>query len=218
MRRKSFVAAVLIATSVHASSLGAQSFPGRPIQVGLMGGFTLPAGDLTLNSNHAGNAGALVTFGGPHSRLRFRLDGQRQQLTGKTFGGDPVPGSGGFSTESFRQRDIRILDATANAVLSGALFRSARVYVLGGVGLYNVRETTRFYGGELLSESSAASGTRVGLNGGIGVSAHLGRVATFVETRYHRLFGSATFEKNVGFIDKVPGAFQFVPISAGIIF
>jgi hypothetical protein len=208
------VAAALMALPAHAA-LHAQSLPGKATQVGVMGGFTLPAGDLASSAYHAGNAGALVTFRAPASHLRFRLDGQWQQLTGNLYGGGPVPETNGYSTAPFRRRSYRVLDATANAVYSGALARSARAYVIGGLGVYDVRGTTHFQQGTLLVDESSGA-TRMGLNGGAGVSVGVGHLATFIEARYHRLLGSHAYEKD-GVDGGAPGAFQIVSISAGII-
>jgi opacity protein-like surface antigen len=215
MNRISLVAAaVTIAVSAHPTSVRSQSFTGRPIQVGLMGGFTKPAGDLSPVSDHSGNAGVLVTFGAPVSHLRFRLDGQWQQITGKVNGGGQLTCVSCTSTSL--QRNYRILDATANAVYGGTLSGPVSLYVIGGVGVYGVRGTTLIHqGDEHTSESVSA--TRFGFNGGAGASVRVGHVATFIEASFHQLVGSNAYANN-GFYGQQAGAFQFVPINVGIVF
>lgn len=214
MNRISFVAAAVITVvAAPAPQLRAQTFSGRPVQVGLMGGFTIPAGDLSSAANHSGNAGALVTIGAPESHLRFRLDAQWQRITGNAnYAGLSCPSCVIFSY----QRNYRVLDATANAVYGGTVSRSVSLYMIGGVGVYAVRGTSIIRQDDLVvSESSSA--TRFGFNGGVGMSVRLGHLATFVEARYHQLLGSRAYE-NDGLNGPVPGAFKLVPISVGIVF
>jgi hypothetical protein len=215
MDRLSFgIVASMAALSLSAGSLRAQSLDGQHVQMGLMGGLTSPAGDLSSEATHAGNAGALVTFGTRASHLRFRLDGQWQQMTGKRFGGAlACIGCVGY----YAQRNYRILDATANAVYGGTLSGPVRVYMIGGVGVYNLRGTTVAHQGTLRVDASSGA-TRFGLNGGVGASWRLGHVATFIETRFHRLFGSTSYRADRVYNEGLYGPFQFVPISAGIIF
>ena len=131
MDRISFLAVVVMAiVSAPAATLHAQSLDGRQVQVGLMGGLTSPAGDLSPAATHAGNAGALVTIGTPLSHLRLRVDGQWQQITGKRFG-QSLACIG--CTATTRQRNYGILDATANVVYGGTLSGPLSVYAIGGV-------------------------------------------------------------------------------------
>jgi opacity protein-like surface antigen len=216
MNRVSLVAVAAIAlVSAPASSLRAQSLDDRVVQVGLMGGLTSAAGNLSTPTTHAGNAGALVTVGAPSSHLRFRLDAQWQQLSGKSYGGAlECPGCVG----TFRHRNYRVLDATANAVLQGTLAAPVSVYVIGGVGVYGVRGTTVIRQGDLVA-SGSSSATRFGLNGGVGTSVRVGNIATFFEVRFHQLVGHISYSSSDGYYDGgPPGAFQFVPISVGVVF
>jgi hypothetical protein len=215
MRRISFVMVAATAVlSLSAKSLRAQSLDGRQIQMGLMGGLTSPAGDLSSEATHAGNAGALVTIATPMSHLRFRLDGQWQQMTGKRFGGAlACIGCVGY----YAQRNYRILDATANAVYGRTLSGPVSVYMIGGVGVYNLRGTTVVHQGTLRVDASSGA-TRLGLNGGIGASWRLGHVATFIETRFHRLLGSTSYRADGLYNEGLYDSFQFVPISVGVVF
>ena len=215
MRRLSFsAAAALITVTAAAASLHAQSFDGRTVQFGLMGGFTKPVGELSTSADLSGNAGALVTIGALGSRVRFRLDGQWQGMTGKVNAETQLL-CVDCSSFSYR-RNYRVFDATANAVVAGSFASNAKAYVIGGVGVYHVRGTNRIRQDALFVTQSTGA-TRFGFNGGVGLSVRLGHVATFVESRYHQLLGSHTYE-NDGFNGPLPGAFQFVPISVGIVF
>lgn len=215
MNRFSFIAgAVIMLVSAPFPTLRTQSFEGRQLQFGLMGGFTKPIGDLSPSTTHAGNVGALMTLGAPTSRLRFRLDGQWPQITGKT---NSVPQlacpSCSFSTY---RRDFRVLDATANAVYSAKLSGAVGLYAIGGAGVYDVRGTVLVHQGSLVASERTAA-TRLGFNAGAGMSFRVGHLATFIEARVHSLVGSHAYE-NDGFDGALPGAFQLVPVSVGIIF
>lgn len=210
MIRVSFVAALMLAA---ATPVSAQSIAGTPIQFGVMGGRTKPVGDLSSAANNDWNFGGLVLLGAPESRLRFRLDGQWQQMEGRVNGGALLC----IGCTGLRYlRDYRVLDATANAVFSGAISGSAKVYLIGGMGIYNARGTNVLVNDALLIRQSS-SVTRLGLNGGAGVSFKMGRHAGFVEARYHNVFGSNSFESN-GITGDIPDSFQFVPINVGFVF
>jgi hypothetical protein len=217
MNRVSFATVTAISiVAIPAASLRAQSLDGRVVQVGLMGGLTSAAGNLSTSTTHAGNAGALVSVGTPASHLRFRLDAQWQQLSGKPFGGAELecPSCVG----STRQRNYRVLDATANAVFKGTLSGPVSVYVIGGVGVYDVRGTTVVQQGDLVTRSNSGA-TRFGFNGGVGTSVKVGNVATFFEARFHQLVGHISYSSSDGYYDGgPPGVFQFVPISVGVVF
>lgn len=215
MHRNSFVAFAATAIVVAAApSVHAQSLDGRPIQVGLMGGLTSPTGSLTTSVNHAANAGALVTIGTPVHNLRVRVDGQWQQMAGRTY--DPslaCVGCGG----SYTQRNYRMFDATANVVYGGTVAKSLNLYVIGGVGLYAFRLASTHHAGEFVA-SAASDATRFGFNGGVGASVRIGHVATFVEARFHQLVGRPSLTSDGFYQVGLPGPFQFVPVSVGIVF
>jgi hypothetical protein len=215
MHRNSFVAFAATAIVVAAApSLHAQSLDGRPIQVGLMGGLTSPTGSLTTSVNHAGNAGALVTIGTPVHNLRFRVDGQWQQMAGRTY--DPSLACV-VCRGSFTQRNYRMFDATANVVYGGTVAKPLNLYVIGGVGLYELRLASTHHAGEFVA-SAASDATRFGFNGGVGASVRLGHVATFVEARFHQLVARPSLTSDGFYQDGLPGPFQFVPVSVGIVF
>ena len=57
MNRISFAAAGMCAVAAFITRLPAQSFPGRPLQFGLTGGFTKPVGDVATTSTHGEDRG-----------------------------------------------------------------------------------------------------------------------------------------------------------------
>jgi hypothetical protein len=85
------------------------------------------------------------------------------------------------------------------------------------VGVYDLRGTSVTHQGDLVA-SVASSSTRFGFNGGVGTSVRLGHVATFFEVRFHQLVGRTSFSSDGYHDGGLPGAFQFVPISVGVIF
>jgi len=209
MKRGSFVAVLVLAMS---SPLSAQSIAGTPIRFGVMGGLTQPVTSLAGAANNDWNVGALVLFGAPESRLRFRLDGQWHQLAGKPNGGLLICVSCGHTAW---QRDYRVLDATANAVFSTPVSSSAKFYLIGGVGVYNARGTNSQFPTDQVGPQTS-SVTEFGVNTGAGLSFRLGRHTGFAEARFHDLIGSSSFENN-GLTSDKPDSFQFVPINVGFI-
>jgi opacity protein-like surface antigen len=210
MKRSSFIAVLVFAMS---PSLAAQKIAGTPIQFGVMGGLTQPIGSLAGAANNDWNLGALVLFGAPESRLRFRLDGQWQKVDGKPNGGRLVCVTCGHTAWL---RNYRVLDATANAVFSSALSKSANFYLIGGMGVYNARGSNSEYPNAQVGPHQE-SVTELGLNTGAGANFRIGHHTGFAEIRYHDLLGSASFEDN-GLTSDKPDSFQFVPISVGFIF
>lgn len=210
MNRVSFIAVLLLAV---ASPLSAQSVADKSIQFGVMGGRTQPIGSLAGAANNDWNFGALLLFGAPQSRLRFRLDAQWQQVAGKPNGGILVCVTCGHTAWL---RDYRVLDATANAVFSSPVSKTANFYLVGGVGVYNARGTNREFPTAQVGPHTT-SVTGFGINTGAGVNFKVGRHEGFVEARYHDLIASDSFEDN-GFTSDKPDSFQFVPISVGFVF
>jgi opacity protein-like surface antigen len=115
--------------------------------------------------------------------VSLRIEGQWQQIEGRTFGGCLL-----FPTcPSPPESHYRVADATANVVYSGVLAGPVRLYVIGGLGVYNERASG------LGADSSTRSLTKFGLNGGVGAQFQLSHFAAFVEARYHNIFGAHAF-------------------------
>lgn len=218
MPRTSYVAATLaFAARAMIAPIAAQSIAGVPIEFGVMGGFTKPAGALHSDASHAWNVGGLVSLGAPNFHLSFRLDGQWAQLNGRTLGGGLACPSCSYNTT---RTDYRVLNTTANLVFGGALSARTRVYVIGGVGVYNERGTkvdrsaSRF---SIIESSRQESVTRLGVNGGIGGRCRLASHPAFVEVRSHNLIGRRAINEGTVSGDS-PTSFQFVPINVGFTF
>ncbi|HEV7705863.1 MAG TPA: hypothetical protein VGO46_16315 [Gemmatimonadaceae bacterium] len=210
MTRISFVALLMLAS---ASTVSSQSIFGTPVQFGVMGGRTKPLGDLSNGATNDWNLGGLVLFGAPQSRLRFRLDGQWQRIEGRLSGFALECANCPYYTN---RRNMRVLDATANAVFDAAVSGSAKVYFIGGVGVYSARST-------LISSLNAsytresATATRAGINGGVGATFKVGRHDAFIEARVHNLFGSSAFSGDP-FYDAYPSNVRMLPINVGFVF
>ena len=93
--------------------------------------------------------------------------------------------------------DLRVMGALANLIFafSGT---SAKPYVIVGGGLYNSKADS----------AGAKSQNNFGFNAGLGATFGVGPLAIFVESRYHSISRSAA----------KGGVFQFVPITAGLMF
>ncbi len=216
MKRIAFIVTIAAATfSASAGVLRAQTLDDRQVQFGVMGGLTNPAGDLSTAASHSANAGGLVSIATPVPHLRFRVDGQWQQISGKPFGGAYLACID--CAGDFTERNYRMFNATANAVVSARLGARVNAYGIGGLGVYRLRGTSITHQGTLVV-SQSSSETRFGFNGGAGLSAKLGHVDTFFEVRFHQLFGTTSYYSDGYYSGGLPGAFQFVPISIGVIF
>ena len=93
--------------------------------------------------------------------------------------------------------DFRVIGALANLIVAFP-GTNAKAYMIAGGGLYNSRVGT----------SGAKSQNHIGFNGGLGATFGVGPVALFPESRYHSI--SRSVAKG--------GVFQFVPITAGLLF
>ncbi len=210
MHRISFVAAMGLAASVTALALPAQSIDEHAVQFGVMGGATRPVGDVAYVAHLDWNVGALLTIGSPSARLKFRVDGQWQQLAGT----QPLTGSLlspclGCSTPGQPvAQNFRVLDLTTDAVYAFTPGNAKSFYLIGGIGAYNARQMDPRSGDD-------TSITRFGFNAGAGLKFKLGRVSPFVEARYHDIVGGHTFQ---GAQFPAANSFQFIPINVGILF
>jgi hypothetical protein len=213
MLRTSFARVLTLALAASVAPLAAQADNGPSVQLGIMGGRTKPLGDLSNGATNDWNLGGLVLFGAPNSRLRFRLDGQWQRIEGSLSGFALACGNCPYYTN---RRNMRVLDATANAVFNAPVSETAKVYFIGGVGVYSARST-------LISSVNASytreseTATRAGINGGVGATFKVGRHDAFVEARIHSLFGSSEFSRDP-FYDAYPSNVRMLPINVGFIF
>ncbi len=203
MKRTAISAAVLgLVFSATAASVSAQAIVSSPVRFGIMGGATIPLSDLSNYNKTGWNAGALLSIGVPLVPVSFRVDGQWHQLKGKNVG--QLAGAGGSSQNA----DLRIIDGTANVVYTFGAALPTKFYLIGGAGIYNVRFKDP-------TSDVSASGTKFGLNGGVGFKFQLTGFATFIEARYHNVIHGSVVGDTNGSNAK---SLQFVPISVGITF
>jgi opacity protein-like surface antigen len=104
-----------------------------------------------------------------------------------------------FSDESPLDIKSQLIYGTANAVYK---FQSSedtrfRPYLIGGVGVYNSKETG--------SDALGGSSTKFGINAGAGFDFKAGSAGLFIEGRFHNVF---TDGPNV----------KFIPINVGVRF
>lgn len=195
MKRTAITAAVLgLILSAAAAPVSAQAIVSSPVRFGIMGGATIPLSDLSDFNKTGWNAGALLTIGVPLVPVSFRIDGQWQQLQHKNDVEFPA--------------DLRIIDGTANVVYTFGAALPTKFYLIGGVGVYNERFKDP-------DTDITASGTKFGLNAGVGFKFQLTGFATFIEARYHNVIhGSDVGDSNSTNVRSL----QFVPITVGITF
>jgi hypothetical protein len=155
--------------------------PAAPLRaqaaLSVSGGLAAPVSDLGDVADLGYNVAAGLNFGGTVLPIALRLEGALN----------------GFGLKNSNE-NVRILDATANAVVNFSQ-KSDSPYLIGGLGIYN----TKF--SDLSSSDNGA-----GINLGGGLRFPLGTLNTFFEARYHAILG----ERNRGM--------QFIPITFGVVF
>jgi opacity protein-like surface antigen len=197
MKRTAITAAVLgLIISAAAAPVSAQAIVSSPVRFGIMGGATVPLSDLSDFNKTGWNAGALVTIGVPLVPVSFRIDGQWQQMQAKND--VPFPA------------DLRIIDGTANVVYTFGAALPTKFYLIGGLGVYNERFKDP-------ATNTSASGTKFGLNAGVGFKFQLTGFATFIEARYHNVIHGTDVGGGDG-SGVNARSLQFIPITVGITF
>ena len=138
----------------------------RPISVGVMGGLSLPIGDLGDGFDSGYNITGNVYFRPAASSLTFRAD-----LGYDSFGAKAVNGN------------LNLLSVTGNVMfpMGTAAEGGIRPYVIAGGGLYR----TSFEGGDAESD--------LGVNVGGGLEFNLSGFTTFAEARFVNVFGEGDF-------------------------
>ena len=145
---------------------------------GIAGGLAVPVSDLADDADLGYNVAASINFGGTHVPIGARIEGALN----------------GFRLKNFDD-DVRILDLTVNAIANIGQ-RPTSPYLIGGLGLYDSKV------------ASADSKSTAGMNIGGGLRFPVGDMTTFVEARYHLMFGNRTDLAN----------YQFIPITFGVVF
>lgn len=196
---KFVAAAVMLAASVSIAGAQAATSLVKPISFGISGGAAVPTGDLsngTSNGSSGVNTGYNVTgslaFALPVIPFGIRADAAYNQFGTKNLVFPDFVNSGYYNS------DVRALAFTANLVFPLRLQATVlRPYLIGGLGLYNVR-TSPFGVG-------SSSQNNFGFNLGSGLTIPLTGFNTFIEARYHHA-------------NQDRGSVSFVPITVGVMF
>jgi len=187
--------ALLIAVTT-AQAQGTSNAPARPWKIGGALGATIPLGDFSDGADLGWHLGGLFEYKQPSFPVTWRgeLTYHRNGLKDDYFSSQiPQVGnlSGNFSMFNF----------VANAVYPfGDKAKTARPYIIGGLGLYKLKATASYQGIDI-----SDSQTKFGINVGGGFEFALSGFDTFVEARFHSVFtdNSST---------------NFIPISFGFKF
>jgi opacity protein-like surface antigen len=183
--RSAMLGAVLMASAGAAPAV-AQS--GARFSVG--GGLTVPLSDFADEAGTGFHGLAAVGFQPANFPVGIQVDGMFQR-----FGVDDDPVFGDVDA------NFRFLQGTANAVYTFQTSPDSKVrpYLIGGVGLYNVKVT----GDDVIGDPE--SETDFGINAGAGFDFTAGAVGIFVEGRFHNVFSD-------------PDNTNFIPITVGVRF
>ncbi len=183
------------ALAVGATAAGAQS----PVKFGLGGGLAIPLGTFDDNDKLGWQGEALVTFRPPRSPVGFRIDGQYMQMKWESGYRAGITGA------TTGQGKTQVIIGTGNIVFTIPTSEETRFkpYVLGGAGVYNLRENPD------APAVSTRSVTKFGINGGVGFDIGAGGGVFFVEGRFHNVF-SGTINNIGGTSDA-----SLIPITIG---
>jgi opacity protein-like surface antigen len=145
----------------------------RSISFGVMGGLSLPMGDLAdgVESGYNITGNVYLPLGG---KLKLRGD----------VGYESFAGKGSSSIAGF---DYNVLSVTGNVMFPLGTERAEggiRPYLIGGGGLY--RGTTKI---EVAGISRSTSNSDLGINAGGGFEFKLSGFTTFAEARFVNVFG-----------------------------
>lgn len=144
----------------------------------ISGGIAAPMDDLGDQADLGYNVAVGLNFGGASLPIGGRIEGSLS----------------GFGLKNVND-DVRILNATANAVVNLGQ-GSGSPFLIGGLGIYN----SKFGGND--SENA------VGVNLGGGLRFPIGGLNAFFEARYHAMLGERGAGANL----------QYIPIVLGIVF
>ncbi len=176
--RRTLTRAAAAAALLLAFGAGTAEAQTRAFTVGVGGGAVFPVGDLSDAYGTGFDVSGLFEFA--------------------TLGTLPMGfrAEAGFQTFSDGDLSTRFISGRANAVLPILTAPDASPYLIGGLGLYNGRTEV---GNEDFSEND------LGINVGAGVNYAIGGMNTFVELRFHNVFGDGA-------------SARFVPFTLGIRF
>ena len=184
--------ALLTAVVFVASASMAQAQTAKPFTFGVSAGAAIPMGDMADNANMGVDVTGMTEYRAP--ALPFT---HRGELTYNRFGMKGLPdGISGHHS---------ILGGAVSAIAPFAATPTLKPYVIGGLGVYNVKSTAT--DGDV---SISASKTAMGLNGGLGFQFHLAGMGAFAEARYNHIMSK---DDNKGFTNA-----QQIPVTIGFRF
>lgn len=184
--------AVLVVLASSPLAVSAQvGLAHRFVTVGVGGGMSVPVSDAGDAFKNGYNLQAFARLNVPKLPVipRFDLDFSKFDLDDAQVG---VPGTG------------QILAGLANLQISVLPLGPVRPYVIAGLGAYNLKTET-----EGVTPTSVTD-THFGINGGAGVTLHLGMINGYIEGRIDNVFT----EKGVIDTKQV----QVVPVTLGLTF
>lgn len=166
---------------------------------GISAGASIPESRFGEAASTGYNVNAMINVAVPLSPLGFRAEAGLNHFD---FDGSNTSGS------------VRMINGSANVILTPSTIMGAKPYLIGGLGMYNVKTSvspsnTTPLGGIFsgAAPGSESSDTRLGFNGGIGLTFGLGTIGTMLEARYVTVNG-----KNGS------GSLAFVPVTFGVTF
>jgi opacity protein-like surface antigen len=162
---------------------------------GIAAGASIPESSFGEVANTGFNVTGMINVGVPLSPLGFRAEAGYNRFD---INRDVTSGN------------VRMFNGAANVILTPSSIMGAKPYLIAGVGAYNVKGTVRtsLVGGDVSTlTSDGSSDTRLGFNGGLGLTFGLGPVGTMLEARYVTVNG-----KNGS------GSTAFVPVTFGVTF
>lgn len=145
----------------------------KPVSFGVMGGLSMPMGNLGDFYDSGYNITGNVYFTPSASRFMIRGD-----VGYDSFGGQSIAGVG--------SADLSVLSASGNVIFplrSNMAEGSIRPYLIAGGGAYRSS-----FKGDILGASDSESNTDLGIAVGGGLEFKLAGFSTFAEARFTNLF------------------------------
>lgn len=172
MRSSIRLAALSAATLLASSAASAQLGGVNPVSFGISGGAAIPTGDFGDAFKTGYSVDGILTIKPPVLPVSFRGEVGYTRFDAKDFDGADV------------RAHTRFISGVANLVYTfpSPATSVIRPYLIGGVGIYN---------GRIADDDDDAHfnlGTKVGLNGGVGLEVPLTGITVFGEARYTSVF------------------------------
>ena len=188
LRRWTPLTLAVVACAIPQAGARAQAASATTYTLGIMGGLSVPLGDLANGTNSGYTLGLTLGMKTPASLLSFRAEGNFTEL----------PLQGGTSSDKYRLYGFAA-DGLYNL---GQPSENGGLYLTGGIGYYGSREiVSDFLGGT----QEGPTDWNVGLNVGLGYYLPLSGFTVNFEGRYTHIFSS-------------PNSQGLLPITVGIVF